>query len=149
MKNKKNGVTIIELIFTIVILNILMFMGYPMYEGYIKDANAEQAKQQLFLIANDFEKIKSRMYTYTKVIDENTGNIINGISTLYTPTGAKSEDEKKFLISATNIGTNSFELIATPTKEQGLDYGVLTLDYIDSQLTGKYKKEDGSVEIWY
>lgn len=147
IKNKK-GVTLIELLITIVILSILFFIGYPMYKSYVEDSYAEQAKQQMLTISNDLDKIKGKFYTFEAALDSN-GKIYPDIAIFYTPTN--SPTNKRFLLSVEDVTPTSYKIIATPTEIQGNHYGKLKLEYKNEELIGLYDENNDNTwnERWY
>ncbi|WP_173911730.1 type IV pilin protein [Acinetobacter sp. Marseille-Q1618] len=79
----KNGFTLIELMFVIVIVTIIAAVAIPTYQQYIRRAEAAKVNQEMLRIAQELEKHKTRNFSYVGfALGSTTYNIPNTSYTL-------------------------------------------------------------------
>jgi len=110
MKSRILGVTLIELMITIVIIGILAAVVYPSYIDHVTRSNRSEGLRELMRIANLQEQyfVDNRSYT------SNISLLGVGASTNYTTTSGH------YVISVTSGGTGktTFTLTATAQTPQ-------------------------------
>lgn len=145
---KKNGFSIVELITVVAILNILVLFSYPSYVEYVKDSHVSSLKSQMFNISTDMERIKSRYFTYQAAIDAN-GFFISSPELLRYP--KLISEPERFVITIENITDSTYNIVATPTDVQGLEYGRIMISFDGSDISGYYDVDDDLSwsEKWY
>jgi type IV pilus assembly protein PilE len=128
LKKTSGGVTLVELLITIVVVGILASVAIPSYRNHILRANRAEAKTALLSIAGGLERCFTRNNTY-----------VNADTTPCTATASLP-----FLVASGNykidkdgdgITANKFYLKAVPQAGQVKDVqcGTLTLDYANSR----------------
>lgn len=149
MKNlkRKQGLTFIEMLVTIAVLSLLMSVAYPAYDKYIKDSNADNLKNQLIDMSNDFDRIKRKTYTYKGILNTD-GSFNTDIAPLVYP---RDGNNLRFTLEVIDIEHSSYKIIATPVNIQGEDYGKLSFSFKDGNLIGLYdiNNDDTWAERWY
>lgn len=145
---KKKGVTLIEVLVVVAIINILFFVATPVYEQYIDDAHADAVKNQMFDISTDMERIRARFFSYESAID-NSGDFIVSPELLIYPENVN--ESTRFTLAVTNVTASSYTIIATPTSNQGSDYGRIKLEQDGLSLEGHHDVYNDStwMEKWY
>lgn len=146
LSKRKKGVTFIELIIVVVIVNILIVSAKPSYISYIEKKHADNVKLQMFQMVTDMERIKGRYYSYEAVLNSDNKLISNPDLMRYP---VKTSETKRFDITITDLSSKTFKITATPTDEQG-DFGVLSLEQSSGILKGTHVNENGLlIEEWY
>lgn len=147
MKNKK-GLTLVELLVSVAILNILIFVAVPSYEQYIIDSHEKAVENQMLDISTDFERIHARFFSYESAIDSK-GNFIVSPELLRYP--KELSESKRFDIIVENVSANSYTIIAKPTNFHGKSNGSIRLVFLDGNLDGHHDiNNDGTwSEKWY
>ncbi len=145
LQKRKKGMTFIELIIVVAIVNILIVTSKPSYISYVQETHADNVKLQMFKMVTDLERIKGRYYSYEAAIDGD-GNLITDSSLMRYPVN-ESED-KRFDLRITDLKFNEFKIEAIPTLNQG-DYGTITLEQLTGDLEGHYYENDVLVDEWY
>lgn len=147
MKNKK-GLTLVELLVAVAILNILIFVAVPSYDSYVINSHEESVKSQILDISTDFERIHARFFSYESAVDSN-GNFIVSPNLLRYP--ISQSESKRFDIIVENVTSNSYTIIANPTNHHGKSNGSIRLTYRDGKLEGYHDihNDDSWSEKWY
>jgi len=115
------GVTLIELMITVVIVGILAAIAYPSYQTYVARANRAEAQGILMENAQFLE----RNYTTANRYDQDSG----GTATTLPFTTSPKTGTAKYNIAAAYASSQTFTLTATPTGSMtGDSCGNLTLD---------------------
>jgi type IV pilus assembly protein PilE len=115
------GVTLIELLITVVIVGILSAIAYPSYQTYVARANRAEAQGILMENAQFLE----RNYTTANRYDQDSGGVATALPHATSPKSGTA----KYNIAATYATSQSFTLTATPTGSMtGDSCGNLTLD---------------------
>lgn len=145
LPKKKSGMTFVELIVVVAIINILLVAGQPSYVAYVQEKHADNVKLQMFNIVTDLERIKGRYYSYEAAVDD--GVLITNSALMRYPMSEK--EEKRFDIEITDLSFNTFKIKAIPTDVQG-DSGTILLEQMTGDLEGYYDKGEGQIkEEWY
>ncbi len=145
---KKKGMTLVELIAAVAIINVILFIAYPAYEDYIKSGHEGNVKLQMFDIASDLERIKMKYYSYEAAFDSDDKLITNQELLIYPID--KSEDTR-YNLEIKNLSSSTFVIQATATDLQGTVNDTLKLEYNGESLKG-YKDINGNnswSETWY
>ena len=116
----QTGVTLIELMITVVIVGILASIGYPSYQNYVARANRAEAEGILMENAQFLE----RNYTIANRYDQDS----DGTATALPFTASPKTGTAKYNITAAYGTGQTFTLTATPTGSMtGDSCGNLTL----------------------
>ena len=117
------GVTLIELMITVVIVGILASIAYPSYQTYVARANRAEAEGILMENAQFLE----RNYTIANRYDQDSA----GTATALPFTASPKTGTAKYNITAAYGTGQTFTLTATPTGSMtGDSCGNLTLNNI-------------------
>lgn len=120
MRNQA-GVTLIELMITVVIVGILAAVAYPSYQTHVARANRAEAEGILMENAQFLE----RSYTTANRYDQNSA----GAATALPFTASPKTGTAKYTIAATYGTSQTFTLTATRAGSMANDpCGNLTLD---------------------
>lgn len=145
---KKKGVTLIELIAAVAIINVILFIAYPAYENYIKSSHEDNVKLQMFDIASDLERIKMKYYSYEAARDSDNNLIINKDLLIYP---IDNNEDKRYDIEIKSLSPSTFIIQAKATTLQGKVNDSLKLEDNGESLKG-YKDINGNnswSETWY
>lgn len=145
---KKKGMTLVELIAAVAIINVILFIAYPAYEGYIKSSHEDNVKLQMFDIASDLERIKMKYYSYEAALDDDNNLITNQDLLIYP---IDNSQDKRYDIEIKSLSPSTFIIQATATTLQGTINDTLKLEYNGESLKG-YKDVNGNNswrETWY
>jgi type IV pilus assembly protein PilE len=130
---KQQGITLIELLTTIVIVGLLTAIAVPSYTSYVRKTRRADAKVMLTGSAQQLERCYTRLGSY----DDGTGDTVGGACPL--PLGANSSGTYSLSIAfGTTAGppaNQSYTLTATPLGQQAKDThcGNFTLNQINRQ----------------
>ena len=119
------GVTLIELMITVVIVGILASIGYPSYQTYVARANRAEAEGILMENAQLLERNYTTANRYDSVNSDGTGGAPAIIAQ------SPKSGTAKYTIAAAYGTSQTFTLTATPTGSMtGDSCGNLTLNNI-------------------
>lgn len=143
----KKGFTLVELIVVLSIISILLLVGYPSYQDYVKETHAENVKYQMIEISFDMDRVKTRYYTYKSALDSSGVFDISPDLLIYP---RDTSETKRFDIEVSNVTDDSYDIIATPTSHQGSDYGKIKLSYDGTEFSGLYDENNDNTwdERW-
>ena len=118
MRNNQTGVTLIELLVTVVVVGILTSIALPSYRGYMMRVQRSEAKTELLQTSAALERCFSRFNSYTNVDCAAQTSLPRTL-----PSG-------RYTISASTLAAGNYTLSATPLVGQrdDLDCKTLTLD---------------------
>lgn len=113
------GFTLVELIFTLMIIAVLAVIAVPMYNNYLIKARRAEAKAMLERAALWMERNQSSSFSYDKDAEGKplTANSLADQGLGKTPENA-AVGKEHYLIQLENIASNSFQIIATAQGEQ-------------------------------
>lgn len=106
---KSRGYTLVELMVVIAIIGIIAAIGYPSYEGYIKNTYQAQALSDLKICALKVEKFYDNGFTYVGADNATTG----AGCTLWSPSDGP-QSKAKFTISFPTLSKTTYIIKATP-----------------------------------
>lgn len=141
--NRQRGVTLVELLITIVVLGILTAIAVPSYSSYMRKTRRADAKVMLTSSAQQLERC------YTRISSYNDGTNDAGGGSCPLPLGANAANTYSLAIAFdTTAGLaagQSYTLTATPLGNQLLD--THCGNFILNQ-TNKQTVSTGALDCW-
>lgn len=104
VKNKLQGMTLIELMIVVAIIGIIGSIAYPLYTDYIREARRADAISQLLTLQMAQEEYRLRNISYAEIAD--------------LPVTVSSEF---YTFSTSNIAAETYTVTATATGAQAGD----------------------------
>ena len=122
LRRHARGMTLVELMVTVVIVGILVAIGYPSYQRQVEQSRRADGKTTLLTAAQQLERCFTRFHSYTAGGCDVATDIADG--------GMPSLDGW-YLITDGNPGAATYTLVATPQDGQALDTrcGALSLTH--------------------
>ena len=122
LRRHARGMTLVELMVTVVIVGILVAIGYPSYQRQVEQSRRADGKTMLLTAAQQLERCFTRFHSYTAGGCDVATDIADG--------GMPSLDGW-YLITDGNPGAATYTLVATPQDGQALDTrcGALSLTH--------------------
>jgi len=138
---RQRGITLIELIVTMVVVGLLTAIAIPSYTSYMRKTRRADAKVALLNSAQQFERCYTRFNSYTPAAP----NPVCVVLPYNTPAGTYTIDADPAAAPNPGIQQNSFALKATPIGNQAQDAhcGTFQLNQVNQQTTSS-----GAADCW-
>lgn len=148
MIKKQKGVSLIEFLIVVAILNIVMFVAIPSYNQYIEETHVGSVKSQMLNLSTDLERVRGRFFSYKSAFDEK-GKYIVSPELLRYPT-SKNED-LLYNLKIVDVTESEYTILAEPSSNMSENHGALKLVQTGIVVEGYYdeKRDNSWIDKWY
>ncbi len=132
---KQTGVTLIELMATVVILSILTLIAYPSYRDFVQRSQRTEAKEALLHIATNQERFYLQNNTYSGDLTElgfSSGETTNG----------------KYRLEIVAADQQGFTITAAPADGSGMDADTDCQEFGLNEAGERTASPDPTGECW-
>lgn len=140
MRKPQYGVTLIELMVTVMIVGILSAIAYPSYRTQVLRSKRTDAKVALQQYAQSLENCFTRFHKYNDTACE-------AAEALKTSGYPSSDGNYKITVDTATFGDLTFRLVATPQGSQVKDTECATF-YLQQNNLRTASGTKGSAECW-
>lgn len=133
--NKQQGVTLIELMITIVIVGIIAAVAYPSYQSFIQKSRRADGQASLMSFAAAMERHFTVNDTYASTISGSAPSA--PLSSVFPSEAPLDGDDKFYDLEVQAVTTSTFTIQAVPKGPQDGDRcGTLTLTHAGARGAG-------------
>lgn len=125
MQRNNQGFTLLELMFTVVVIGIIAAISIPSYQGYVRRTVCEDAKGTLTGLANAMERFRAQRGSYLAAAAAGANT---GPPAIFATQSPIQGDPKEFNLTISAATANTYTITATPIAGRLLaGQGTLTL----------------------